>query len=148
MPSQFRAVPLTEDKVAQVLPLARSLQPALELDAWSAFARRRIDGMPRSGIIGLQDQRGYFHGLLAYQVRDELVGGRTLAVDWTTSIQLFGEAHAATLLVRELDALADRLECAAIEIRLKPGQRRLRQWLQRAGHTLQGVVLEKRTAAD
>jgi hypothetical protein len=143
----LRPVPLTPDKVAQVLPLARSLLPALELDAWSSFARRRIGGMPDSGIIGLQDRRGYFHGLLGYEVRNDLLGGRILAVDWATSMELFGNADAVALLARELDAMATRLGCAGIEIRLKPEQRRLRRWLEREGHTLQSVVIEKKAAA-
>jgi hypothetical protein len=147
MLGSLSAIPLTHDMAAQVLPLARSLLPALELEAWLAFARARIDRMPSGGIMGVQDRRGYFHGLLGFEVRGDLLDGTVLDVGWATATDLLNRAGAAAVLSRELEAMAARLNCAGVQVRLRPEQQHLRRWLEDEGHVLRSLILEKPVVA-
>ena len=143
MPDRLAPVSLTPDTVAQALPLVRSLIPALELEAWAAFAHAHIEGAPARGIVGVRDGHGYFHAIFAYHVRSEILHGQVLDVTWATTIDLLDPAGAVGVLIREFEALAGRLGCTRVQVRLQPMQRRLRRRLEAEGFVLPSVVLEK-----
>jgi hypothetical protein len=138
---QLQAVPLDEEQLVQVFPLVRSVAPDLELAAWQGFARRYIGESSAGGIVGIRDERGYFHGLFGYRVRAGLSGGKTLEVDWATAMELLDRTGPAPMLIEAIEAIAARLDCAELLIHLKPGQRRLRRWFEGVGHSVQAVVL-------
>ena len=125
----------------QALPLARTVFPALELEDWRDYTHQHIRP-PTSGLVGVQDDHGYFHGLFGYRVRREVLGA-TLDVEWAAAINLLERSEAAATLVREIETVAAQLDCPGVQVRLLPGQRRLRRWLERNGHSLAGVILEK-----
>jgi len=144
---KLEAVPVTLETASQVFPLARSLVPELELDGWLAFARRQIERPETAGIVGVRDERGYFHGLFNYEVRHDVRTGPILDVGMAMAVNLLDRAGAGAVLVRAIDAMAVALGCAGTQIRLTAEQRQLRRWLEGEGHALRCVVLEKAIAA-
>jgi len=145
---KLEAVPVTLETAGQVYPLVRSLVPELELDSWLSFARRHIEGPETAGIVGVRDERGYFHGLFGYQVRHDVLTGPTLDVGLAMAVNLLDRTGAGAVLVRSIEALAVTLGCAATQIRLSVEQRQLRRWLEGEGHALRCVVLAKAVAAE
>jgi hypothetical protein len=142
------AVPLTHETAQQIFPLAQSVMPDLALEAWLAFAHQRIGAPPSGGgIVGIRDARGYFHGLFDYRARRDLMDGTpTLDVGLATAIDLFDRFGAAFVLVRELEAIATKIGCIAIQVHLRPEQRRFRRWLEREGHGMDAIVMRKALA--
>ncbi|MBI3512464.1 MAG: hypothetical protein HY060_00060 [Proteobacteria bacterium] len=148
MPRTLVAAPLAPDDLLQAFPLARALVPQLELTTWLDFARRQ-SGKPTShGIIAVRDDRGYFHGLFSYEIRHALGDGVTLEVGLAVAMELLDRAGpAAAVLLEEIDALAARLRCAAVQVHLRPDQRRLRRRFEGSGHGVCGVVLGRTIVA-
>lgn len=140
------AVPLTAEQAVQIFPLARALAPELDLDAWRRFARRRSNEPDVRGIIGIRDTLGYFHALFDYEIRQDVTARPTLEIGLAVALDLLDGASSTTILMNEIDALAARLGCHAVHVRLRPNQRRLRRSLERDGHSLQSIVLGKSTA--
>src|SRR5579872_6822274 len=101
---QLEAVPVTLETAGQLYPLVRSLVPELELDGWLLFARRHIEGPETAGIVGVRDERGYFHGLFGYQVRYDVRTGPTLDVGLAMAVNLLDRTGAGAVLVRAIEA--------------------------------------------
>ncbi len=141
MARQLEPVRLNEEQIVQVFPLVRSVVPDLDLEAWQSFARRYTGDISAGGIIGIRDERGYFHGVFGCRVRPGLSGGSTLEVSWATALELLDRAGPAPMLIEAIEATAARLDCAEIQVHLKPEQRRLRRWFEGVGHSVQAVVL-------
>ena len=141
MTRQLEPVALNEDQIVQVFPLVRSVVPDLELEAWRAFARRYTGAASAGGIIGIRDERGYFHVVFGCRVRPGLSGGSTLEVTWATAMELLDRTGPAPILIEAIEATAARLDCAEIQVHLKPEQRRPRRWFEGVGHSVQAVIL-------
>ena len=137
----FAAAPLAPADVPQAFPLARALMPQLDLTAWLEFARRRAGKPAARGIVAVRDDRGYFHGLFSYEVRHALGEGATLEVDVAIAMELLDRSGPAAVLLDEIDVLAARLGCAAVQVRLRPDQRRLRRWFEALGYAIQDVAM-------
>jgi hypothetical protein len=137
------ATSLGIEQLPQAFPLARALVSNLDLEAWLAFARRRSGDTDTGGIVGVCDERGYFHGLFGYEVRQDLAQGTTLAIDMAIAMELLDRGGAAAVLIGEIDGIAAKLGCRAVHVRLRPEQRGLRRGLERAGHQVQGIILGK-----
>jgi hypothetical protein len=141
MTRSFAAAPLAPADIAQAFPLARALMPQLGLTEWLDFARRRTGKPAARGIVAVRDDRGYFHGMFSYDVRHGLGEGAVLEVGLAIAMELFDRSGPAAVLLDEIDAVAARLACAAVQVRLRPDQRRLRRWFEAMGYAVQDVAM-------
>lgn len=127
MDDLYFAKPLGKHQVDQAFPLIQTVAPALDIDRWRRFAavwiedpaRRRTAGdRTAAGIMTVQSERGYIHGLFTYMVTEHLRHGRTLEADNFIVVDLFNTAGAAGALLRAMDQLARTLGCQAIHTNL------------------------------
>lgn len=122
MDGGFTAKPLGMRQIDQAYPLVRAIAPDLPVERWRSFATARIGasatpGMP-TGIMTVQSDRGYIHGLFIYAERDDLRHGKTLSVDNFIVLDLFNVADAASSLIQSMETLAKALGCVAIQASL------------------------------
>lgn len=130
MDDTFIAKPLGRRQIDQAYPLVRAVAPDLTIDRWRAFAASLIGPAkasepdapaPRTGVMTVQNARGYLHGLFSYVVEEHLRHGRILAVDNVVVLDLFDMTGPAETLLRSMDALARGLGCSAIHTMLPEG---------------------------
>lgn len=119
MEDGFIAKPLGRRQIDQAFPLVRAIAPELLVERWREFAAGAIAsaGAP-SGIMTIQNVRGYIHGLFSYSAEDHLRHGRVLAVENFVVLDLFDVAGATEALLRAMDAVARALGCTAIHTTL------------------------------
>lgn len=123
MDDGFIAKPLEKRQIDQAFPVVRAILPDLGVERWRAFAAAMISvgdtmGGPRTGIMTVQNGRGYIHGLFSYAVEENLHHGRILAVDNFIVHDLFDLPGTATVLLRAMDGIARGLGCSAIHTSL------------------------------
>ncbi len=141
------ALPITHDEAPLLLPLARTVHPALELSDWLAFAQPQIGRPKQAGIVAVRDERGYFHALFEHQLRHDPGVGALLDVGLVAAIDLLDRAGAIAVLLRALDGTAVKFRCVGARIHLRTEQRQLRRLLEDEGYDLDGVVLQRPLAS-
>lgn len=122
MDDGFIAKPLAKRQIDQAFPLVRAIAPGLDVERWRAFAGALI-GRPGpsvapSGIMTVQNDRGYIHGLFSYTRERHLHHGPILSVENFIVLDLFDPAAAASTLLRAMDGVAKALGCTAIHTNL------------------------------
>lgn len=139
----MRTGTLNANKIDQAYGLVRLAAPQISLEAWRDFANSLISPSeaPESGIVTVEDARGYIRGLVGYAIDRDLEHGRTLMAK--NFIALDGTRQArekvAFTLIRALEALARDTGCRAIRTIVHEPQAALRDaWiievLKGAGH--------------
>jgi len=106
------------EKVDQAYGLVRLVAPQVSLEAWRDFARGLISPSeaPESGVLTVEDARGYILGLVGYVVDHDLEYGETLmaknliALDGTSS----RKREIAFALIKAIEDLARDKRCGAI----------------------------------
>ncbi|CAO3416355.1 hypothetical protein [Azospirillum doebereinerae] len=122
----FIAKPLGRRQIDQAYPLVCVAAPGLAVEQWRAFAAAvlGINGeaggpsAPRTGIMTVQNARGYLHGLFSYAIEEHLRHGRVMTVDNFVVLDLFDVPGVAGTLLDAMDGLARGLGCAAIHTAL------------------------------
>jgi hypothetical protein len=155
MPRVFTAKSLTSDQAAQAFPLIQTIAPNLTLERWNEFVQRLIDPTGpvqarRAGIVTLQSERGYIHGLFCYTVEVDLQHGHVLSVENFIALDLIEHEAAVRALFDTMEETAYDLGCHAIHVHLPEGLAAVpenRQWLLRilegAGHAVETLRLCK-----
>lgn len=126
MDDGFVAKPLGKRQIDQAFPVVRAILPDLGVERWRAFAAAVLDRaqgaadarVPRTGIMTVQNARGYIHGLFSYATEENLSHGRVLSVDNFIVHDLFNLPDAAVALLRAMDGIARGLGCSAIHTNL------------------------------
>ncbi|KAA0682970.1 hypothetical protein [Roseomonas genomospecies 6] len=122
MDESFIAKPLGQRQIDQAYPLVRAIAPDLPVEQWRAFAAALIGSadtpVTPSGIMTVQNARGYLHGLFSYAIAEHLRHGRILAVENFVVLDLFDMTGPAETLLRSMDRLARSHGCAAIHTAL------------------------------
>lgn len=145
MPS-FAIAPLTDDRAAAAYPLARAAAPDLGLRAWRAYLKRlRAAG---GGAICVVAEDAALLGIAAYR-DEETLRGRMLRTDILVTFELSDAAPVRSVLVAELERLADQRGAGCLALALpargyvgdKAGK--TAGWL-RLGLALDTVTLSKR----
>jgi hypothetical protein len=144
--TRFIVETLAPDQIRSVFPLIREVVPALDLPAWVRFARQ-LTGARRgaqSGIVTVRRTgRDFPCGLFCYRVDQDLERGRVLVAEHFVAVDLLDPAAVLEALVAELDALAQRLDCAAIRSVVHGGKDHVSGGLSAAGHAPDGELLLK-----
>lgn len=155
MPRCFKAKPLTPDQVAQAFPLVQSAIPGLTLEDWRRYARqleaRRGAATPyEAGIVTIQSEQGYIHGLFSYVVEPDLRHSRVLSIENFVALDLVEREAAAAAVFKAMEEVAANLDCRAIHVHLPDMRERtsgdgdwLVQLLRREGHETETIRLCK-----
>jgi hypothetical protein len=117
----FIARALRPEQAAQAYPLLQSAFPALTLSRWTEFVRNLTRAKSRpadraKGIMAIQSDRGYIHGLFSYSVAADLQHGRVLLVDNFVAVDLVASDSAVQALRQVMEEVATRLDCQAIRL--------------------------------
>lgn len=123
MDDSFIAKPLGQRQIDQAYPLVRAIAPDLAVERWRAFATAHIGSAESpagsaTGIMTVQNARGYIHGLFSYAIEEHLRHGRILAVENFVVLDLFDMAGAAEALLHAMEGQARALGCSAIHTTL------------------------------
>jgi hypothetical protein len=122
MDQGFTAKPLGLRQIDQAYPLVRAIAPDLPVERWRDFAAALIgpSGAPGTpaGIMTVQNERGYIHGLFTYAAAEDLRCGKILAVDNFVVLDLFNLPAAVSSLLQAMEELAHTLDCTAIHTAL------------------------------
>jgi hypothetical protein len=144
MPAHFVAGPLDRQHVAQAFPLVSMIVPNLTLNRWRAFAQARMAarrGGAEQGIFAVRNPAGYIHGLVFYEISEDLRQGRVLLASNLIAAESVGRDEAVGALIRAIENLARARNCAAVQTMLPESDEAHAQresWLvarfRRAGH--------------
>lgn len=117
-PWLVRALPPA--RALQAYPVIREAVPEASAAAWRcysrAFLRRTARNAWPAGILAAESADGYILGLLTYEIRPLLSGGRCLRVDQVAVPDLLARTAILEDLVDALVALARRSGCAAMDL--------------------------------
>lgn len=144
----FTVRALAPDQIRSVYPLIREAMPAVDLGAWTEFARR-LTGRRGSntGIMAAwREGRPFPCGLFCYRVDKTLGQGRVLIAEYFVAIDLLDPKAVLEALVAELDALGHRLGCDAVRSVVHGGEPVLAGGLAAAGHAPEASLLLKALA--
>lgn len=142
---QFTVVELDAGDTNLVYPLVRTVAPEISPEQWSAYARALGD---RGGLLGLIGGDGEPIGFLSYRKEATLRLGPVLHIDNFVTFELNRAAPGRQALSEAAEALALRLGCAAMELRLASrgytddSSAKARGWVS-LGHSLDAVVFTK-----
>jgi hypothetical protein len=154
MPRTFTAKTLTGDQSAQAFPVIQTIVPSITLEHWNDFVHllTHDDACQgrQAGIMTVQSERGYIHGLFCYTVGVDIHHGPVLSIENFVALDLVERELAIKALVNAMEKIAHRLDCHAIHVHL-PDELVLppesRQWLlsifEGAGHRVETVRLCK-----
>lgn len=147
--SAFTVRPLAPDEILSVFPLIREAMPEVDLAAWTNFARRLTGRRLNSaGIIAAwREGRSFPCGLFCYRVDKTLAQGKVLIAEYFVAIDLLDPKAVLAALVEELEALGQRLGCAAVRSVVHGGEREVAGGLVAAGHAPEASLLLKALAA-
>jgi hypothetical protein len=119
--------------VLRAYPLARLAAGHLTLAAWLRYAeamgaeppgmrrKHRRTARAETGLLAIEDRRGYLRALCSYAVRPDLAAGRRLDVDNIVALGLIDSEGPAGEMLGSIERLARELDCPAFAIRLPPG---------------------------
>ncbi len=114
---RLQAQRLAPDMARQAFALVQASMPEVALGDWLAFARPLAAS--RSGVRGIMsvlDERAYILGLCRYRVERSLAHRRHLIADHVIILDLFDRNLAAETLVDGIEALAQKLDCGAVNM--------------------------------
>ncbi len=123
--------------------------PAIDLQAWTDFARRLTGRRPgHAGIMGAwREGRSFPCGLFCYRVDKTLGQGKVLIAEYFVAVDLLDPKGVLEALVGELDTLGQRLGCNAVRSVVHGGEPEVAGGLVAAGHAPEASLLLKALAA-
>jgi hypothetical protein len=159
--SPFAVRPLTSSKIPLAYPLLHAATD-IALDRWRAYAAsctdpERVGDPPTSGIMCVEDAKGYIHGLFAYRVIPNLHCDFVLQCENVVAMHIVDERRIQEKLLEGMERLARRHDCRAIHVCFAedrtlmidtlPGrERHTRHQLQGADYVPGGLILCKTTS--
>lgn len=128
MEVRFIAKALPPDRVMQAYPLLQASEPSLTLERWQEFAEGRSNtgngktGNGKTGcncgIIAVESENGYLHGLFTFDIAEDLTLGRTLFIDNIVVADLVRRRPVVEAMIDKIEALAAAHDCRAQRIHL------------------------------
>ena len=145
--SGFTSRNLSPDQVHTVYPLVREAIPTLDLKTWTRAAKRIANAkrMDQVGIrVVFRSPRQLPCGLFLYRRDKDLGYGPILAAEYFVALDVLDPAPVVRALAEEMDALAQRLGCAAIRALVRRHSPAVDAGLREAGLVAEGAMLWKR----
>jgi GNAT superfamily N-acetyltransferase len=145
MSERYRIRDLPATQFTQAYPLIQLTGSAIGLEDWLRHAERLIRGRApgEAGIVSLQTERGYIHGVFLYSIDQCLDCGRVLEAETVVAPEILDRSIAATL-IEAIIAHARLHDCDAIHISLPAlpeAAATLAPALRAAGFTTEAVRL-------
>lgn len=144
--SGISVTPLSAEQIDTVYPLVREVAPGLGAAEWRRYARRAI-GTARAGhggiMVARRQGRPFPCGLFSYRKEQELGRGPVLVASHFVALDILDPRPVLAALVRELEALAPRLGCAAMRVSVGKDAADVALELARAGHRQESQTLAK-----
>lgn len=143
---------LTKNRIGQAYPIIQMVMPDLTFEAWRRFAESLIaEDACQAGIVTVDNEQGYIVGIAAYRLEQDLRGSCTLLIDHVAAVDLVRREEVAQALVTELEHLALRNGCSAVDTRLpghgaKPTANWLVELMRARGHDVSQLLLHKSLA--
>ncbi len=118
LPAQMKARSLDLEKIEQAYGLVRLANPGITLETWLDFASSQMSPSkaPESGILAVEDERGYILGLVGYTVDHDLQHGRTLLAKNFIALSYTEERRriVAFSLIEAMEDIARKKQCRTI----------------------------------
>lgn len=166
MNASYIAKPLGRHQIDQAFPVVQTLVPELDIDRWRAYALLMLGNeaaapapdielfqcsiLPTRGIVTVQNDHDYIHGLFSYRRIESLRHGTLLFVENFIVVDLFRQRESADTLLQAIDHVAGVLKCGAIHTGLPDNYDNLPaycSWVldcfRAAGHSVETLVLCK-----
>lgn len=120
MPAHFIASPLDGQHIAQAFPLISLEVPGLTIDRWRAFARAQVASRRggERGILVARNPAGYIHGLVFFQIVDDLRDGRVLLASHLIAARSVGCGEIVSALIGAILKMAHARDCAVVRATL------------------------------
>ncbi|TWB75124.1 hypothetical protein FBZ87_104223 [Nitrospirillum amazonense] len=147
----FVTRPLDARQIDQAYALMRPFYPDLTVERWRDHAQALLAPGSRGGIVTVQLDHRYMHGLFSYLLVPDLDHRLGLQVDVFVALDLFDPEGAGDALLAEMDRIARRHGCDAIHITLPDSQVKAHPSLARfraLGHLPEGRRLCKHLQAE
>lgn len=152
MTRHFRVKVLVAERVDDAFPVARAAVPDLTLERWRQFARLALlpaAAPTASGILVVENPRGYIQGFCTYRLQHDIRHGTTMAVDDLIAIDLLDSAPIAAALLEALEARARATGCDVLQLHVpdlaasSAAASGLYEHLRQAGHAVDALRLAK-----
>ena len=111
----YSVVDMGENTLESAYPLVRMMAPEVSLAQWLDYARAAL---LRGGLLGLYGPDGGLFGFLAWRKETTLRRGTVLHVDKFVTFELSRTGDGRRALCEAAEALAQRENCSAIDLRL------------------------------
>jgi hypothetical protein len=144
--SGFTCQNLAAEQVHTVYPLVRETMPALDLKAWTRFAKRVANARrtDQAGIrVVLRRPRPLPCGLFLYRREQDLTHGPIMVAEHMVAVDVLDSQSVMAVLVDDLETLAERLGCSAIRTMVLGQASLAASGLFAAGHRPEGATLWK-----
>lgn len=102
---------LNADRLAEAYPLIRTATRVSQ-ERWEEFGRDLLDG--GGGVLAVTAADTCLHGVAAYRPNRNLRHEQSLEVEVIVAFDLRGDDRVREALCRELDRIAARLRCTAV----------------------------------
>ncbi|MCP4330126.1 MAG: hypothetical protein GY791_17015 [Alphaproteobacteria bacterium] len=116
----YRARHLTATDICRAYPLIQAAFADLSLEDWTRFARIQIEDvrLPRvnSGIVAVENESGYLHGLFSFKIVDDGLVGRVLNCDHFVVLELLPIGEPLAKLVSAANRLGRDNNCVQVHI--------------------------------
>lgn len=139
---------LSLDRVSQAFPLIHAAEIDLSLGQWVRYAKDHLQGTHSHGdgcrgIVTIESDDGYIHGLFLYTVDYDLKLGRSLRCEHVIALDLFHGETVAALILDAIQALAKEHGCGAISVSVQFKNGPFQTLLEHAGHSKDLIVFRK-----
>jgi hypothetical protein len=126
---------ITDDQASQAFPLVQASNPGLELKRWLEFVRfyTSEEHKNQAGVSAIRDDQNCFCGVFAYQVGRELNVGAIFSIQLFIASDVLNSLLTVRGLIQAAEALARKLDCAAVQICVPNDQSRMLGRLQELG---------------
>lgn len=139
---------LSLDRISQAFPLIHAAEMDLSLGQWVRYAKDHLQGIPAHGdgcrgIVTIESDDGYIHGLFLYTVDYDLKLGRSLRCEHVIALDLFHGEKVASSILEAIYALANEHDCGAISVSVQFKNGPFHAMLEHAGHSKDLIVFRK-----
>jgi hypothetical protein len=124
MSDHFVAGPLDRRHIAQAFPVINMDVPGLTIDRWRAVARARVRSVPHGGlggprgILSARNPAGYIHGLVIYEITDDLQHGRAFIASHLVTVRSAGSGEIVSALIGAMEKTARAYDCTSLRATL------------------------------
>jgi hypothetical protein len=147
---EFHVHRLSSDDARIAYPLVREAEPDIDLESWLSFVRRTAKpAVIRTGImVATRTGQRFPCGLFCYRCHEDLALGPVVTADYFVAVDILDPTPVVGAMVRELESLGGRLNCAAVRSIVRHRGERLSHCLESSGHRLEAKNFVKRLPQD